>query len=85
MTIGDILILRRQIPYFACNRLNLYKNMTGKLPNFPLSRLIFLSWILPFGRYWQVRSLGYYRPGEMIIGRARLQLPKVVVKLKLDK
>jgi hypothetical protein len=28
---------------------------------------------------------GYYRLGEMIIGRARLQLPKVVVKLKIGK
>jgi hypothetical protein len=27
----------------------------------------------------------YYRPGEMIIGRARLQLPKMVVKLKTGK
>ena len=29
--------------------------------------------------------VGYYRPGEMIIGRARLQLLRLVVKLKPDK
>jgi hypothetical protein len=31
------------------------------------------------------RLAGYYRLGEMIIGRARLQLPKMVVKLKTGK
>jgi hypothetical protein len=31
------------------------------------------------------RLAGYYRPEEMIIGRARLQLPKMVVKLKTGK
>jgi hypothetical protein len=28
---------------------------------------------------------GYYRPDETIIGRVRLQLPKMVVKLKIGK
>jgi len=31
------------------------------------------------------RPAEHYRPGTMIIGRARLQLPKMVVKLKIDK
>jgi hypothetical protein len=31
------------------------------------------------------RLAGYYRLGGMIIGRARLQLPKMVVKLKTGK
>jgi hypothetical protein len=31
------------------------------------------------------RLAGDYRPGEMIIGQPRLQLPKMVVKLKTGK
>jgi hypothetical protein len=31
------------------------------------------------------RLAEYYRPGETIIGRVRLQLPKMVVKLKPGK
>jgi len=31
------------------------------------------------------RLAEYCRPGETIIGRARLQLPKMVVKLKIGK
>jgi hypothetical protein len=41
MAIGNILILRQGNDHFSYNRLCLYNIMTGKLANFPLSRLIF--------------------------------------------